>query len=122
MLSEINIDLNIPVDKKYCDEWGAAYVWINKEQTMGVEYNLAYENGECQSAIYPMYMMFGDPSYPMGYLGTDTTRFMQYEINFDDKNWRGKLIKAMEKYAAFLLGEGYWFEDDEFDDEEWRDE
>lgn len=86
---EINIDAD-KVDTEYFDDWGAAYLWLADDK--GVEYNLAYDDGECCSAIYP----FENDEL-------DYARFVYYEIDFTDENWKRKLVDAMEKAANELF-------------------
>ncbi len=86
---EINIDAD-KVDTEYFDDWGAAYLCLADDK--GVEYNLAYDGGECGSAIYP----FENDKL-------DCTRFVHYEIDFTDENWKRKLVDAMEKAANELF-------------------
>ena len=106
---EVNIDLTIPIDKNCCDEWGAAYMWLDKDQDTGVEYNLCYDSGECCSAIYKMEMNYKDRDYPDGYMETDYSTFEHYEIDINDENWKEKLIEAMkeamEKFFDVKKGE-----------------
>ena len=85
---EINIDES-KVDKSCIDEWGAAYLWIDDDH--GVEYNLCYDNGECESAIYK--------ALYTEYLETDYNSFSAYEIDFSDKDWKEKLVDEMERVA-----------------------
>lgn len=93
---EINIDPSL-VDKGYMDEWGAAFCWIDDDR--GVEYNLAYDSGECCSAIYKM-------EFDGEYFQTDYTKFVHYEIDFEDQWWQGKLMDAMERAAIKFFKEG----------------
>lgn len=86
---EVNISPS-DVDKKYMDEWGAAFLWLDDDH--GVEYNLAYDTGECCSAIYKM-------EFDGEYMQTDPSTFSHYEIDFDDLDWEAKLVKEMEKVA-----------------------
>jgi len=85
---EININ-PLEVDKQYMDDWGAAFLWLDDNR--GVEYNICYDNGECESAIYKTEI--GD------FLKTDHSTFSHYEIDFSDKNWRQKLVDEMECVA-----------------------
>ena len=93
---EINFEPITEEDKKGCDEWGAAFMWLNDDQTAGVEYNLCYDNGVCDSAFYKMEMNYNNKDYPEGYLETDPCTYELYEIDFNDNNWKEKFIKAME--------------------------
>lgn len=86
---EINIDAD-KVDTEYFDDWGAAYLWLADDK--GVEYNLAYDDRECCSAIYP----FENDEL-------DCTRFVHYEIDFTDEDWKRKLADAMAKAANELF-------------------
>lgn len=91
---EINFNQITQEDMEHYDEWGAAFMWLDDDQDLGVEYNLSYDNGKCQSAIYKTKMNYDNPEYP--YLDTDYSTFEPYEVNFADKDWKEKLIKAME--------------------------
>ena len=86
---ELNIEPSM-VNKEYMDEWGAAYLWLDDNR--GVEYNLAYDSGECCSAIYKT-------EFDGEYLHTDDSIFEHYEIDFEDQWWRTKLMDAMYKVA-----------------------
>ena len=86
---EININPS-EVDKQCTDDWGAAFLWL--DDTHGVEYNLCYDNEECESAIYQTTMSDG-------VLDTDTCTCSHYEIDFSDKNWKRNLINEMERVA-----------------------
>lgn len=76
------------------DEWGCAYVSLG--ETMGVEYNLCIDNttGESinESAIYKV-----DYDEESGYIETDTSTFIHYEINFDNSKWKKNLENMMCK-------------------------
>ena len=90
---EININ-PMEIDKECMDEWGAAFLWLDERR--GVEYNLCYDSGICVSAIYMMEC--GE------YLETDHSTFSYYEIDFEDDNWRGKLVEEMERVAKEFWG------------------
>ena len=75
-----------------CDEWGAATLWINDSQ--GVEYNFCMDAGHNSCAIYKIYY---DTEHDAEV--TDYSIFEHYEIDFDNKNWRNELEKAMYEVA-----------------------
>ena len=85
---EVNIDSS-NVDKNCMDDWGAAFLWLDDKR--GVEYNLCYDNGICESAIYKTEC--GE------YLETDYSIFKHYEIDFSDGLWEEKLVTEMERIA-----------------------
>lgn len=81
-------------DTDYFDEWGNAYVSLGEE--MGVEYNLCVDNTTNEnincSAIYKV-----DYDEESGYIETDCSTFIHYEIDFDNPNWKDELENAMCK-------------------------
>lgn len=79
-------------DTSYCDEWGAATLWLNDDE--GTEYNLCIDGELNSSAIYKMY--FDEEAD--GFV-TDYSTFEHYEINFNDANWKNELKKAMYEAA-----------------------
>lgn len=93
---EININLE-EVNTDYMDEWGAAFLWLDDKR--GVEYNLCYDSGECESAIYKTEMNYKDRDYPDGYMETDSSTFEHYEIDFNDSEWKQKLYEEMKTVA-----------------------
>lgn len=76
------------------DEWGCAYVSLG--ETMGVEYNFCIDNTTNEnineSAIYKV-----DYDEESGYMETDTSTFIHYEINFDNSKWKKNLEDVMCK-------------------------
>ena len=70
------------------DEWGCAFVSVGDE--LGVEYNLCVDDGENCSAIYKV-----DYDKESGYIETDCTTFIHYEIDFDNPKWKKELEDAM---------------------------
>lgn len=105
------VEYEINIDESYAntetDIWGAAFLWLNEDH--GVEYNLCYDSGECCSAIYKTEMNYKDRDYPDGYMETDYNTFEHYEIDFNDENWKEKLVEAMkesmEKFFDIKKGE-----------------
>ena len=79
------------IDKSYkdmkTDEWGAAFVWLS--ENIGVEYNFCIDESNNCSAIYKTEMN------DEGYMETDYSSFIHYEIDFDDTDWQEKLKNAM---------------------------
>lgn len=74
-------------DTDCVDEWGAAFVWLGED--IGVEYNLYIDGDNNCSAIYKTQM--NDD----GYMATDYSSFIHYEIDFDTDDWQEKLKTAM---------------------------
>lgn len=72
------------------DEWGCAYVSLGEEK--GVEYNLCVDDGENCSAIYKL-----DYDEESGYIETDASTFIHYEIDFNNPKWKKELENAMCK-------------------------
>lgn len=74
------------------DEWGCAYVSLG--DAFSVEYNLCIDNttGESinESAIYKV-----DYDEESGYIETDGTTFIHYEIDFNNPKWKKELEDAM---------------------------
>ena len=70
------------------DEWGCAYVSVGDE--LGVEYNLCVDDGENCSAIYKI-----DYDEESGYIETDTSTFIHYEIDFNNPKWKRELEDVM---------------------------
>ena len=79
----------------WTDEWGCVYCW-GSDNKSGVEYNYCHENGEDYSAFYKMY-----PD-DEGFLHTDSSKFIPYEIDWSDPNWKEELkIAAVQAYYQF---------------------
>ena len=72
------------------DEWGCAFISVGEE--LGVEYNLCVDDGENCSAIYKV-----DYDEETGYIETDASTFIHYEIDFDNSKWKKELEDAMCK-------------------------
>ena len=70
------------------DEWGCACVWFG--ENIGVEYNFCYDDGESCCAIYKMEFNNGS-----GYMDTDYSTFIHYDVDFDNPEWKNKLENAM---------------------------
>lgn len=75
-------------DEDGCDEWGLASIFVDD---IGVEYNFCIDDGENCCAIYKT--QINDE----GYVDTDTSTFVHYEIDFDNKNWENEFENAMCK-------------------------
>lgn len=75
------------INPVYMDTWGAAFIWKGDK---GCEFNLAYDNDVCQSAIYKC-------NTEGEYLDTDETTFVSYEVDKYSDRWAKDLIIAMEK-------------------------
>jgi hypothetical protein len=80
------------IDRSGIDIWGAAFLWVDDDR--GVEYNLCYDNGICECAIYKTEM-----NKETDYMSTDYSTFEHYEVNPEDKHWKVNLILAMENAA-----------------------
>lgn len=102
---EFEVSLNrgcmrIVRETNYYDEWGAACLWIDNER--GVEYNFCIDNTTNEwidsSAFYKM--IGTDGSWD-----TETDEFIAYKIDFDEYNWKEKMINAMIKAAETLWEE-----------------
>lgn len=94
---EMNAEEYNPLCKGYqdeydnvCDEWGCAIMWFGN---IGVEYNFCIDNSTLKnlnlSAIYKTDVD------DQGYMRTDPDKYIHYEINFDDADWKEKLEDAM---------------------------
>lgn len=81
-------------DKECWDEWGVATVILNKD--FGAEYNLCFDEGVNQSAIYPW---FWDGEF----YSTDTCYFQHYEVDFTQPDWEQKLYEAMVDVAECYM-------------------
>lgn len=75
---------------KNYDEWGCTFAWSN-EGDIGVEYNFCMDCGESCCAIYKSEIN------SEGYLSTDYSEFIHYDIDFDNPNWIEELENAMCK-------------------------
>lgn len=75
-------------DNDYIDEWGSAFVWYGDD--MGVEYNFCIDGDTNSSAIYKT-----EINKKTGYMETDYSEFVHYEVDFNDAEWRNKLEEAM---------------------------
>lgn len=82
---EINITSNYAGERNI-DEWGDAQAWVGD---YGVEYNFCIDNGINCSAIYKATINKD------GYMETDYSKFISYEINFGTPYWRDALEDAM---------------------------
>lgn len=75
-------------DTNCFDEWGCAFISLGEE--IGVEYNLCVDDGENCSAIYKL-----DYDEESGYIETDASTFIHYEIDFNNPKWKKELENAM---------------------------
>lgn len=70
------------------DEFSCATMWL---ENYGVEYNFCIQgDGTNSSAIYKL-----DTNEDCSDVTTDYSTFIHYEIDFNDKEWVGKLENAM---------------------------
>lgn len=79
-----------PDDRKNedcCDYWGAGFAWY---KNYGVEYNFCVDGEENASAIY---LMRYNPN--MDYMETDHDKYIHYEINFEEKDWKERFLEKM---------------------------
>lgn len=76
------------------DEWGCAFVWLNND--IGTEYNFAIEtyNDEVFTACAIYKTEINENS---GYMETDYDKYVHYEIDFGNPNWKEELENAMCK-------------------------
>ena len=96
---ECNMDAEECKQKQYgsCDDWCAALMWAN--DGVGAEYNFCYQNGENYCAIYPMILSeYGD-------WDTDTQKYLHYEIDFMDLDWKKKLEVVMHNAVQMFFSE-----------------
>lgn len=91
-LKEIN-------DMEFFDEWGSAFVLLEDAilgEEIGVEYNLCVDKttGEYRdcSAIYKV-----DYNKKNNCIETDYSKYIHYEIDFNNPNWKKKFENAMCK-------------------------
>ena len=77
------------------DIWGAAMLWLDDER--GVDFNLSYDDGRNQSAIYK--------AKSAGFMEDLVEHSSHYEIDFTDIFWKQKLIDEMERVAKEFWGE-----------------
>lgn len=85
-------------DKNGMDVWGAAELWFGNGDK-GVEYNWCWDDGENDSAIYKTEMNYDNPDYPDGYMETDYSTYVHYEVDFTNANWKQELVDTMYKIA-----------------------
>ena len=74
-------------DEDYCDYWGAGFAWY---KNYGVEYNFCVDGEENASAIY---LMRYNPE--MDDMETDHDKYIHYEINFEEKDWKERFLEKM---------------------------
>lgn len=89
-LFDYEVYLNEGHKGKISDEWGAAHLYLGDK---GVEYNYCLEEGgNNASAIYAKTVN------PEGYYEIDYSKFVHYEVDFDNPNWEYELLKEMAKF------------------------
>lgn len=71
----------------HCDEWGCASIFYGG---MGVEYNFCVDGEINCCAIYKM-----ETNEESDYMETDYNKYIHYEIDFDNENWKEELENAM---------------------------
>lgn len=76
-----------PNDCENEDYWGAGFAWY---KNYGVEYNFCVDGEENASAIY---LMRYNPN--MDYMETDHDKYIHYEINFEEKDWKERFLEKM---------------------------
>jgi len=88
--NKYNFEFNIGEDYNgvETDEWGCAYCWIDDD--IGVEYNYCVEDGENHSAIY-----VDEYNKEEKTIYANSEKYIHYEIDFSDDNWKDKLENAM---------------------------
>ena len=90
LLLETSTCVVTPDDRKNedcCDYWGAGFAWY---KNYGVEYNFCVDGEENASAIY---LMRYNPN--MDYMETDHDKYIHYEINFEEKDWKERFLEKM---------------------------
>ena len=84
---EFECNMSEEYKDKETDEWGCAFVWLND---IGVEYNFCIDSGNNCCAIYKM-----EINKETDYMETDYDKYIHYEIDFDNENWKEELENAM---------------------------
>ena len=87
-----------PDDRKNedcCDYWGAGFAWY---KNYGVEYNFCVDGEENASAIY---LMRYNPN--MDYMETDHDKYIHYEINFEEKDWKERFLRKWEWFFSIII-------------------
>lgn len=76
-----------PNDCENEDYWGAGFAWY---KSYGVEYNFCVDGEENASAIYLMRY-----NSEIDDMETDHDKYIHYEINFEEKDWKERFLKKM---------------------------
>lgn len=76
-----------PNDCENEDYWGAGFAWY---KSYGVEYNFCVDGEENASAIYLMRY-----NSEIDDMETDHDKYIHYEINFEEKDWKGRFLEKM---------------------------
>lgn len=91
---EINMDKSYRnIDSNLIEEWAAAVLWIDSTGNNGIEYNYSIDNTLGYPIDSSAFYKFHDNEE--GYPTTDYDEFVSYQIDFNEYNWKEKLIKAM---------------------------
>ena len=95
--------LNEVADTNSFDEWSCTFISLENSarlgEKIGVEYNLCVDNGKNLSAIYKV-----DYNEETNCIETDYSKFVHYEIDFDNPRWKEKLENAMCKTLIEFFG------------------
>ena len=73
---------------------GAGFAWY---KNYGVEYNFCIDGGENASAIY---LMRYNPN--MDDMETDHDKYIHYEINFEEKDWKERFLEKWEWFFSII--------------------
>lgn len=76
-----------PNDCENEDYWGAGFAWY---KSYGVEYNFCVDGEENASAIYLMRY-----NSEIDDMETDHDKYIHYEINFEEKDWKERFLEKM---------------------------
>ncbi len=79
------------------ETWSDAVAWgyVNGNH-IGAEYNLSYDRDVDDSILNQSAIYLMTENKKTGYIDTDHSTFIPYEIDFDDENWEKKLEEAMK--------------------------
>lgn len=86
---EFECNMNEEYKDIQIDEWGCAFVWLDD---IGVEYNFCIDGDTNSCAIYKT-----EINADTTYMETDYDKYIHYEIDFDNENWKQELENAMCK-------------------------
>lgn len=84
------LGLDETTERDNIDTWGDIVAWSD-DGKRGLEYNHCIENGDNMSAFYLM-----ESNEDGSIIETDHDRYIHYEIDFDNKNWRDHMRHTLE--------------------------